>query len=160
MFTDCPLRTVRVKENLNFGKIALKMSGRDETTKQALFSNNWYDFSSQIHSLTLKSQFTYVWLLENNSRWEVKERYKCVNKSINKFKILAILFHLLHSPCQHYKLIYLLGFFVLTVSSLEPIIGVFLCSQALDSIPCGNLTFVLALLPEPLRWEPAWKAPP
>ena len=40
MFTDCPLRTVRVKENLNFGKIALKMSGRDETTKQALFSNN------------------------------------------------------------------------------------------------------------------------
>ena len=48
------------------------MSGRDETTKQVLFSNNWYDFSSQIHSLTLKSQFTYVRLLGNNSRWEVK----------------------------------------------------------------------------------------
>ena len=48
------------------------MSGRDETTKQAFFSNNWYDFSSQIHSLTLKSQFTHAQLLENNSRWEIK----------------------------------------------------------------------------------------
>ena len=72
MFINCPLLIVRVKENLNFGKIALKMSGRDETTKQAFFSNNWYDFSSQIHSLTLKSQFTHVQLLENNSQWEIK----------------------------------------------------------------------------------------